>query len=67
MKITIIIHLFIFFLDVTDKPLPQGGLRGILGILGAVIAALSIIGGAVTVFIIYRRQKKNRSDTENDL
>ncbi|KAG8141571.1 hypothetical protein E2320_007174, partial [Naja naja] len=49
------------------KPLPQGGLGGILGILGVVIAALFIIGGAVTVFIIYKRQKKNRSDTENDL
>lgn len=67
MLVTIIIHLFIFFFGVTDKPLPQRGLGGVLGILGAVIAALFIIGGAVTVFIIYRRQKKNRSDTENDL
>ncbi|XP_058050966.1 uncharacterized protein LOC131204101 isoform X2 [Ahaetulla prasina] len=32
------------------------------------IAALFIIGGAVTVFTIFRRrQKANRSDTENDL
>ncbi|KAM6432183.1 nectin-1 isoform 1-T1 [Liasis olivaceus] len=53
--------------NVTDKPLPQGGIGGIFGILGAVIAAVFIIGGAVTVFILYRRQKKNRSDTDNDL
>ncbi|XP_060539192.1 nectin-1 isoform X2 [Pantherophis guttatus] len=53
--------------NVTDKPLPQGGLGGILGLLGVMIVVLFIIGVAVTIFIIYRRQKRNRSDTENDL
>ncbi|XP_053125555.1 nectin-1 isoform X3 [Hemicordylus capensis] len=53
--------------NVTDKPLPQGGPGGIFGILGGVIAAVLIIGVAVTVFIIYRRQQKSRSDTDNDL
>lgn len=54
----------LFFL--ADKPLPQGP-GGIFGILGGVIAAALIIGVAVTVFIVYRRQQKGRSDTENDL
>ncbi|KAJ6653997.1 hypothetical protein lerEdw1_007629 [Lerista edwardsae] len=49
-----------------NKPLPQGP-GGIFGILGGVIAAALIIGVAVTVFIVYRRQQKSRSDTDNDL
>uniref|UniRef100_A0ACB8FLF7 Uncharacterized protein n=1 Tax=Sphaerodactylus townsendi TaxID=933632 RepID=A0ACB8FLF7_9SAUR len=50
-----------------DKPLPQGFPGGIFGILGGVIAASLLIGTAVTVFIVYRRQQKHRSETENDL
>ncbi|KAH1175511.1 hypothetical protein KIL84_008385 [Mauremys mutica] len=53
--------------NVTDKPLPQGAPGGIIGILGGVIAAALIIGVAVTVFIVYRRQQKSRTETDNDL
>ncbi|XP_074833071.1 nectin-1 isoform X1 [Carettochelys insculpta] len=53
--------------NVTDKPLPQGAPGGIIGILGGVIAAALIIGVAVTVFIIYRRQQKSRTEADNDL
>ncbi|XP_077163095.1 nectin-1 isoform X3 [Paroedura picta] len=53
--------------NVTDKPLPQGGPGGIFGILGGVIAASLIIGVAVTVFVVYRRQQKHRLETQNDL
>lgn len=35
--------------------------------MGGVIAAVFIIGVAVTVIIVYRRQQKNRSETDNDL
>ncbi|KAF7241207.1 4-hydroxy-3-methylbut-2-en-1-yl diphosphate synthase (flavodoxin) [Varanus komodoensis] len=49
------------------KPLPQGGPGSIFGILGGVIAAALIIGVAVTVFVVYRRQQKSRSDADNDL
>ncbi|XP_066059400.1 uncharacterized protein [Chamaea fasciata] len=50
-----------------DKPLPQSAPGGIIGIVGGVIAAVFIIGVAVTVIIVYRRQQKSRSDTDNDL
>ncbi|PKU40038.1 nectin-1 isoform x5 [Limosa lapponica baueri] len=50
-----------------DKPLPQGAPGGIIGIVGGVIAAVLIIGVAVTVIIVYRRQQKNRTETDNDL
>ncbi|XP_077775772.1 nectin-1 isoform X3 [Podarcis muralis] len=53
--------------NVTDKPLPRGIPGGIFGILGVVAAAALIISVAVTVFIVYRRQQKGRSDTDNDL
>ncbi|KAM6190956.1 nectin-1 isoform 2-T2 [Sarcoramphus papa] len=53
--------------NVTDKPLPQGAPGGIIGIVGGVIAAALIIGVAVTVIIVYRRQQKNRTETDNDL
>ncbi|CAI5795288.1 Hypothetical predicted protein, partial [Podarcis lilfordi] len=49
------------------KPLPRGIPGGIFGILGVVAAAALIISVAVTVFIVYRRQQKGRSDTDNDL
>ncbi|KAL2295799.1 hypothetical protein Nmel_017322 [Mimus melanotis] len=54
-------------LCVVDKPLPQSAPGGIIGIVGGVIAAVFIIGVAVTVIIVYRRQQKSRSDTDNDL
>lgn len=54
-------------LCVADKPLPQSAPGGIIGIVGGVIAAVFIIGVVVTVIIVYRRQQKNRSDTDNDL
>ncbi|XP_068772550.1 uncharacterized protein [Struthio camelus] len=52
---------------ITDKPLPQGAPGGIIGIVGGVIAAVLIIGVAVTVFIVYRRQQKNRTEADDDL
>lgn len=55
------------FLCVADKPLPQSAPGGIIGIVGGVIAAVFIIGVAVTVTIVYRRQQKSRSGTDNDL
>nr|XP_015193226.1 PREDICTED: nectin-1 isoform X2 [Lepisosteus oculatus] len=53
--------------NVTDKPLPQGAPGGMIGILGGVVAAGLIIGVAVTVFVVYRRQQKTRTETDNDL
>ncbi|XP_072835360.2 nectin-1 isoform X3 [Pogona vitticeps] len=53
--------------NVTDKPLPQRGVGGIFGILGVVIAAILIVGVAATVFVIYRRQQKSRTEADNDL
>lgn len=35
--------------------------------MGGVIAAVLIIGVAVTVFVVYRRQQKNRTDADHDL
>ncbi|KFP82514.1 hypothetical protein N311_01018, partial [Apaloderma vittatum] len=49
------------------KPLPQGAPGGIIGIVGGAIAAALIIGVAVTVIIVYRRQQKNRTEMDNDL
>ncbi|XP_075630903.1 nectin-1 isoform X1 [Balearica regulorum gibbericeps] len=53
--------------NVTDKPLPQSTPGGIIGIVGGVIAAALILGVAVTVIIVYRRQQKNRTEADNDL
>ncbi|XP_051787742.1 nectin cell adhesion molecule 1b isoform X2 [Erpetoichthys calabaricus] len=53
--------------NVTDKPLPQGAPGGVIGIMGGVVAAGLIIGVAVTVFVVYRRQQKTRTETDNDL
>uniref|UniRef100_A0A8C9EWI6 Nectin cell adhesion molecule 1 n=1 Tax=Pavo cristatus TaxID=9049 RepID=A0A8C9EWI6_PAVCR len=53
--------------NVTDKPLPQGAVGGIIGIVGGVIAAALILGVAVTVFIVYRRQQKDRTEADHDL
>ncbi|XP_050178923.1 nectin-1 isoform X4 [Myiozetetes cayanensis] len=53
--------------NVTDKPLPQSAPGGIIGIVGGVVAAALILGVAVTVIVVYRRQQKNRTETDNDL
>ncbi|KAM4566988.1 uncharacterized protein PAE49_010444 [Odontesthes bonariensis] len=49
------------------KPLPQGPPGGVIGILGGVVAIGLIVGAAVTVFMVHRRQQKTRTETDNDL
>ncbi|KAM7398982.1 hypothetical protein PAMP_018279 [Pampus punctatissimus] len=51
----------------SEKPLPQGPPGGVIGILGGVVAIGLIIGVAVTVFMVHRRQQKTRTETDNDL
>ncbi|KAM7412709.1 hypothetical protein PAMA_020201 [Pampus argenteus] len=51
----------------SKKPLPQGPPGGVIGILGGVVAIGLIIGVAVTVFMVHRRQQKTRTETDNDL
>nr|XP_046171474.1 nectin-1-like isoform X3 [Oncorhynchus gorbuscha] len=53
--------------NVTEKPMARGPPGGILGVLGGVVAAGLIIAVAVTVFMVYRRQQKTRTETDNDL
>ncbi|KAM9853241.1 nectin 1b isoform 1-T1 [Aulostomus maculatus] len=53
--------------NITEKPLPQGPPGGVIGILGGVVAIGLIIGVAVTVFMVHRRQHKTRTETDNDL
>ncbi|KAJ8368650.1 hypothetical protein SKAU_G00086780 [Synaphobranchus kaupii] len=55
------------YLSVKEKPLPQGAPGGVIGILGGLVAAGLIICVAVTVFMVYRRQQKTRTETDNDL
>lgn len=50
-----------------EKPMPQGPPGGVIGILGGVVAIGLIIGVAVTVFMVHRRQQKTRTETDNDL
>lgn len=50
-----------------EKPLPQGPPGGVIGILGGVVAIGLIVGVAVTVFMVHRRQQKTRTETDNDL
>ncbi|KAK1153390.1 nectin-1-like isoform X1 [Acipenser oxyrinchus oxyrinchus] len=50
-----------------DKPLPQGAPGRVIGIIGGIVAAGLITGVAVTVFVVYRRQQKNQTETDNDL
>lgn len=47
--------------------MPQGPPGGVIGILGGVVAIGLIIGVAVTVFMVHRRQQKTRTETDNDL
>lgn len=49
------------------KPMAQGPPGGVIGILGGVVAIGLIIGVAVTVFMVHRRQQKTRTETDNDL
>ncbi|XP_023260679.1 nectin-1 isoform X1 [Seriola lalandi dorsalis] len=53
--------------NITEKPLPQGPPGGVIGILGGVVAIGLIVGVAVTVFMVHRRQQKTRTETDNDL
>ncbi|XP_045580900.1 nectin-1 isoform X4 [Salmo salar] len=53
--------------NVTEKPMARGPPGGILGVLGGVVAAGLLIAVAVTVFMVYRRQQKTRTETDNDL
>lgn len=50
-----------------EKPMAQGPPGGVIGILGGVVAIGLIIGVAVTVFMVHRRQQKTRTETDNDL
>ncbi|XP_031719271.1 cyclin-K-like isoform X3 [Anarrhichthys ocellatus] len=45
----------------------QGPPGGVIGILGGVVAIGLIVGVAVTVFMVHRRQQKTRTETDNDL
>ncbi|XP_071767239.1 nectin 1b isoform X1 [Centroberyx gerrardi] len=53
--------------NITEKPMPRGPPGGVIGILGGVVAIGLIIGVAVTVFMVHRRQQKTRTETDNDL
>ncbi|XP_065816680.1 nectin cell adhesion molecule 1b isoform X3 [Labrus bergylta] len=53
--------------NITEKPMPQGPPGGVIGILGGVVAIGLIIGVAVTVVMVHRRQQKTRTETDNDL
>ncbi|XP_051254125.1 nectin cell adhesion molecule 1b isoform X3 [Dicentrarchus labrax] len=53
--------------NITEKPMPQGPPGGVIGILGGVVAIGLIVGVAVTVFMVHRRQQKTRTETDNDL
>ncbi|KFQ30698.1 hypothetical protein N331_03336, partial [Merops nubicus] len=49
------------------KPLPRGAPGGVIGIVGGVLAAALLIAVLVTVIVVYRRQQKNRTETDSDL
>lgn len=57
----------LFLVLSAEKPLPQGPPGGVIGILGGVVAIGLIVGVAVTVFMVHRRQQKTRTETDNDL
>lgn len=50
-----------------EKPMAQGPPGGVIGVLGGVVAIGLIVGVAVTVFMIHRRQHKSHTETDNDL
>ncbi|XP_036070795.1 nectin cell adhesion molecule 1b isoform X2 [Oryzias melastigma] len=53
--------------NITEKPMAQGPPGGVIGVLGGVVAIGLIVGVAVTVFMIHRRQHKSHTETDNDL
>ncbi|TNN69735.1 hypothetical protein EYF80_020099 [Liparis tanakae] len=50
-----------------EKPMAQGPPGGVIGILGGFVAIGLIVGVAVTVYMVHRRQQKTRTETDNDL
>ncbi|KAL2095710.1 hypothetical protein ACEWY4_007858 [Coilia grayii] len=50
-----------------EKPLPLFLPGGFVGILGVVVVAGLIIGVIVTICMVYRRNQKPRTETDNDL
>ncbi|KAM9812745.1 nectin 1b isoform 3-T3 [Syngnathus typhle] len=53
--------------NITEKPMARGPPGGVIGILGGIVAIGLIIGVAVTVVMVHRRQQKTRTETDNDL
>ncbi|KAK7151512.1 hypothetical protein R3I94_007985 [Phoxinus phoxinus] len=47
--------------------MPQGPPGGIFGVLGVVLVGGLIVGVVVTICMVYRRGKKPRTETDNDL
>ncbi|KAF5907835.1 nectin-1 [Clarias magur] len=52
---------------VHEKPLAQGPPGGVLGILGVVVVFGLIVGVMVTIYTVYKRGQKIRTETDNDL
>lgn len=50
-----------------EKPLAQGPPGGVLGILGIVVVFGLIVGVMVTIYTVYKRGQKTRTETDNDL
>ncbi|KAG3286739.1 nectin-1 isoform X3 [Ictidomys tridecemlineatus] len=46
--------------NITDKPLPQGGPGSVARLLGGTVAVVLILSVALTFFFLYRRQQKSR-------
>ncbi|XP_068563600.1 uncharacterized protein [Cebidichthys violaceus] len=59
--------LILKYVSQNKKPMAQGPPGGVIGILGGVVAIGLIVGVAVTVFMVHRRQQKTRTETDNDL
>ncbi|XP_061829095.1 nectin 1b isoform X2 [Nerophis lumbriciformis] len=53
--------------NITEKPMARGPPGGVIGILGGIVAIGLIVGVAVTVVMVHRRQQKTRTETDNDL
>lgn len=62
-----IIHNSLSFCSPAEKPMPQGPPGGIFGVLGVVAVGGLIVGVVVTICMVYRRGKKPRTETDNDL
>ncbi|XP_026143851.1 uncharacterized protein LOC113118694 isoform X2 [Carassius auratus] len=61
------IHNALSFSSPAEKPMAQGPPGGIFGILGVVVVAGLIVGVVATICMVYRRGKKPRTETDNDL